>query len=29
MNRYGSLGGADKDRAADINKFFADETCAR
>src|SRR6185503_814244 len=24
MNRYGSLGGADKDRAADINKFFAD-----
>jgi len=24
MNRYGSLAGADKDRAADINRFFAD-----
>ena len=24
MNRYGSLAGADKDRAADINGFFAD-----
>jgi muramoyltetrapeptide carboxypeptidase len=24
MNRYGSLGGSDKDRAADINWFFAD-----
>src|SRR4249919_716683 len=24
MNRYGSLGGPDKDRAADINRFFAD-----
>jgi muramoyltetrapeptide carboxypeptidase len=24
MNRYGSLGGADRDRAADINKFFGD-----
>jgi muramoyltetrapeptide carboxypeptidase len=24
MNRYGSLAGADRDRAADINRFFAD-----
>jgi muramoyltetrapeptide carboxypeptidase len=24
MNRYGSLGGADRDRAADINRFFGD-----
>ena len=24
MNRYGSLAGADKDRASDINRFFAD-----
>src|SRR6187455_3493328 len=28
MNRYGSLGGADKDRAADINKFFGDKDVA-
>ncbi len=28
MNRYGSLGGADKDRAADINKFFGDRAVA-
>jgi len=28
MNRYGSLGGADKDRAADINRFFGDRTVA-
>src|SRR4029453_7181583 len=26
MNRYGSLAGADKDRAADINRFFADRS---
>ena len=25
-DRHGSLGGADKDRAADINKFFADDS---
>ena len=24
MNRYGSLAGADRDRAADLNRFFAD-----
>jgi len=24
MDRYGSLGGQDKDRAADVNRFFAD-----
>ena len=28
MNRYGSLGGADKDRAADINRFFGDRGIA-
>jgi muramoyltetrapeptide carboxypeptidase len=28
MNRYGSLGGADKDRAADINRFFGDRDIA-
>ncbi len=28
MNRYGSLGGADKDRAADINRFFGDRSIA-
>jgi muramoyltetrapeptide carboxypeptidase len=28
MNRYGSLGGADKDRAADINRFFSDRDIA-
>ena len=26
MDRYGSLGGRDEDRAADINRFFADST---
>ena len=26
MNRYGSLAGADRDRAADINRFFADSS---
>jgi muramoyltetrapeptide carboxypeptidase len=26
MDRHGSLGGEDKDRAADINRFFADPT---
>ena len=29
MNRYGSLGGADKDRAADINRFLAIATWRR
>jgi muramoyltetrapeptide carboxypeptidase len=28
MNRYGPLGGADKDRAADINRFFGDRDIA-
>ena len=29
MDRHGSLGGTDKDRAADINRFFADRRRAR
>lgn len=28
MSRFGSLGGADKDRAADINRFFSDRDIA-